>query len=162
MGDWYNRLLEVWPCPPLSLLSPRQLQQWQAGNFPIGPCISHYICFRSMYQCWLTVVCSRLNFLISRSLWQWYINAIIGVLYIIHRPVFDLKHCFGDWTPPPSSGESLLSWAHLVELVPISGHQNQHKTGYINQTQHKPLEAVKTDITNLCMHEALHLWPFIM
>jgi hypothetical protein len=32
----------------------------------------------------------------------------------------------------PSSGESQLSWTQSIELVvPISGHQHQHKIGYI-------------------------------
>jgi hypothetical protein len=32
----------------------------------------------------------------------------------------------------------LLSWAQPIELVPISGHQQQHQIGYINQAEHKP------------------------
>jgi hypothetical protein len=31
----------------------------------------------------------------------------------------------------------------------MSGHQNQHKTGYINQTQHKPSVRVMKNITKL-------------
>jgi hypothetical protein len=31
---------------------------------------------------------------------------------------------------------SLPSWAQQIRLNPISRHQNQHKAGYINQTQH--------------------------
>jgi hypothetical protein len=32
---------------------------------------------------------------------------------------------------------NLLSRAQSIELVPISGHLHQHKTGYIKQAQHK-------------------------
>jgi hypothetical protein len=28
---------------------------------------------------------------------------------------------------------NLLSWSQLIELVPISGHQHQHKIGHINE-----------------------------
>jgi hypothetical protein len=45
---------------------------------------------------------------------------IIEFLDITCRLFFYLKR-FGDWTPSPSSGNSLLSWAQLTELVPISG-----------------------------------------
>jgi hypothetical protein len=34
--------------------------------------------------------------------------------------------------------KSLLIWSQLMELVPISRSQKQHKAGYIHQTQHKP------------------------
>jgi hypothetical protein len=68
---------------------------------------------------------------------------------------FYLKR-FGDWNLSPSSGKSLLNWAHSIELVPISGHRHQYKTGYINYTQHKPSDRVKTNIKTLDKHEARH------
>jgi hypothetical protein len=36
----------------------------------------------------------------------------------------------------------LQTKTYSVELLPFSGDQNQHKTGYINQTQHKPSAGV--------------------
>jgi hypothetical protein len=44
---------------------------------------------------------------------------------------------------------NLLIWAQSIELVPIFGHQHQHKIGYINQAQPKPSERVKINITNI-------------
>jgi hypothetical protein len=38
---------------------------------------------------------------------------------------------------------NLLSWAQSIALVLISGHQHQHKIGYIIQAQHKPSARVK-------------------
>jgi hypothetical protein len=50
-------------------------------------------------------------------------STIIVFLDIIHRLVFYLKRTtFGDWIPSPSPSS--------VGLVPISGHQHQHKIGY--------------------------------
>jgi hypothetical protein len=53
-----------------------------------------------------------------------YIDIIIAFLVSIHRRVSYLKETFRDWILSPSSGKNLLSWAQLIELVPISGHQN--------------------------------------
>jgi hypothetical protein len=61
---------------------------------------------------------------------------------------FLLKQRFGDWTLSQSSCTSLLSWAQPTELISISGHQSQHQTEYINQTQHKTSAGVKTNINN--------------
>jgi hypothetical protein len=55
------------------------------------------------------------------------------------------KH-FGVWIPSPSSGKSLLNLAQSIKLVHITGHQHQHKTYYIDQTQHQPSAGVKTNI----------------
>jgi hypothetical protein len=53
----------------------------------------------------------------------------------------------------PSSCKSLLSWAQMIELDPISGHQNQHETGHVNHIQHKPLAGVKADIKKkVCLY----------
>jgi hypothetical protein len=41
---------------------------------------------------------------------------------------------------------NLLSWTQSTELVPISEHEHQYKTGYINQAQHKPSAIVQTNI----------------
>jgi hypothetical protein len=52
------------------------------------------------------------------------------------------------------------SWAQSIELVPISGHQHQHRVGYINKSQHKPSVRVKTNnkkLKKLHTHEAQHL-----
>jgi hypothetical protein len=57
-----------------------------------------------------------------------------------------LREHFGNWTTSPSSGKN-FSWAQSTELVPVSGHQNQRKTGYISQTQHKTSAGVKANIT---------------
>jgi hypothetical protein len=43
---------------------------------------------------------------------------------------------------------NLLSWTQSIQLIPISGHQHQHKIEYINQAQHKPSARVKTNIKN--------------
>jgi hypothetical protein len=40
----------------------------------------------------------------------------------------------------------MLSWTKSVELVSISGHQNKHKAGCINQTKHESSAEVKTEI----------------
>jgi hypothetical protein len=58
----------------------------------------------------------------------------------------------------PFSGKSIF----LIWLVLISGHQNEHKMGYINQTQRELSAGVKTDTTELHIHEALRLWPCIV
>jgi hypothetical protein len=61
------------------------------------------------------------------------IYTIIECLDIIHHSVFLFKkQRFGEWTLFPSSGKSLLRWAQSIELVHISGYQNQRKTEYIN------------------------------
>jgi hypothetical protein len=41
---------------------------------------------------------------------------------------------------------NLLIWAQSVELVPISGHQHQHKTRYVKEPLHTPSTIVKADI----------------
>jgi hypothetical protein len=48
-----------------------------------------------------------------------------------------------------SSGKNLLCWAQSRELVPISGHQHQHKMGYINQSHHKTSARVKKNMKNI-------------
>jgi hypothetical protein len=51
---------------------------------------------------------------------------------------------------------NLLSWTQSIELVPISGHQYEHKIGY-RIGQHKPSARVKTNIKiikQLHIHEA--------
>jgi hypothetical protein len=49
---------------------------------------------------------------------------------------------------PSSSGKKPTQLSQLLELVPISGHHNQHKAGYINQTQHKLSMGVKKEFQN--------------
>jgi hypothetical protein len=77
-------------------------------------------------------------------------ETVVVFLGIIHRPVFIYKmQRFGGRILSPSSDESLLSWAQSIELVRISGHQNPHKIGYINKSQHKLSVGVKTNIKNI-------------
>jgi hypothetical protein len=59
---------------------------------------------------------------------------------------FYLKHAFQRLDSVSDFRWNVLSWAQFVELVPISGQQQQHKMGYINQTQHKLSARVKTNI----------------
>jgi hypothetical protein len=55
-------------------------------------------------------------------------------LDIILCSVFYQKH-FWDWTRLQRQSKSLLRLAQSTKLIPISGHQNQCKAGYINHTQ---------------------------
>jgi hypothetical protein len=66
-----------------------------------------------------------------------YINTIINLLVIFHRAVFNDVSETGISLRPEIT--NLLSWVHLIELVPISGQkQNQHNAGYMKQKRHKP------------------------
>jgi hypothetical protein len=51
---------------------------------------------------------------------------------------------------------NLLSLAQSIELLPISGHQHQHKIGYINQPQHNISARVKTIMKNI--KRTAHAW----
>jgi hypothetical protein len=61
---------------------------------------------------------------------------------IIHHNVFHLKQYFGYRTLPVSSGK-----LGQTDRSSPFGHQSQHEAGYVNQTQHKPPVAVKTNIS---------------
>jgi hypothetical protein len=71
-----------------------------------------------------------------------------AALDVTHRPVFICNNVTetGLCLRPQVKKKNLLTWAQSIELVPISGHQNQHKPGYasINWTQHKPFARVKS------------------
>jgi hypothetical protein len=56
-----------------------------------------------------------------------------------------------------------LCWARVIELVPLSGQQNQYKLGYVD----KPSARVKTNIRRLYMHEIyvhalFHSWFLVI
>lgn len=63
---------------------------------------------------------------------------------------------FWDLTLSQSSCKILLSLFQSMELVPVSNHQNRHKTKYIYQTQHGQSVIVKTNISKHHIHEYLH------
>jgi hypothetical protein len=65
--------------------------------------------------------------------WQTRRNLIILAFWALSVFLF-FKQRFGDWVLSPPSGECLLSSAQSIELVPMSGHQNQQGTEYINKT----------------------------
>jgi hypothetical protein len=67
----------------------------------------------------------------SKILWLSYINKIIDYLDFISSPVYILKRRFGDWTVS-------IVMQEPSQLGPISRHRNQHKAGYVNQTERKP------------------------
>jgi hypothetical protein len=46
---------------------------------------------------------------------------------ITHHPVFYIKQRSADWVLSPSSGKNLLSWAQLIELVPISRPEDEDR-----------------------------------
>jgi hypothetical protein len=58
----------------------------------------------------------------SKSSWRWYINTVTDSLDIIHRPVFYLKQRNGDWTLPPSSGETPTQLGRTEGLALSIGH----------------------------------------
>jgi hypothetical protein len=60
-----------------------------------------------------------------------HLNKIIVFLDINHRLLF-IKKCFRGWFCLRSQVKSPLSWIQSIELVPISGHQDQRKTIYVN------------------------------
>jgi hypothetical protein len=64
----------------------------------------------------------------SKSLWQWYINRMISFLHIAHCHNFYLRWLLETGLHLFPQIKSLLCQAQLTELIPISGHQKQHKT----------------------------------
>jgi hypothetical protein len=63
----------------------------------------------------------------SLGLWEWYINATINILYIIHRLVFYLNHNVSETGFCLRLTVNILSWALSSELVPASGRQQQRQ-----------------------------------
>jgi hypothetical protein len=83
-------------------------------------------------------------------------GTLIQLLSLGHYPTscFYLKHTTFRRADSISAFRwNLLSWAQSIELIPISGHQHQHKAEYINQTQHNLSTEVKTNITELHTHD---------
>jgi hypothetical protein len=78
--------------------------------------------------------------------WRWrqylfrnvnlYSGIIIGLLDIIHHPVFSLKQRFGDWILSPSSNRNLLRWAQSLSPDTRSGIYTKHNT--IHQRELRP------------------------
>jgi hypothetical protein len=108
----------------------------------------------------VTWILECLNFAKLHSRRQ-HFDAIIDFLVIIHCPFFLKKVSESGLCLRPQV-KSLPSWAQSVELVPISGHLNPQKAAYTYQTQHKLPMGVTTNISELHIHEAFHLWPCIM
>jgi hypothetical protein len=73
-------------------------------------------------------------------------------------------HALTECEPGPPRWEPVTNhWSYSTdELVPISGHQHQQKTGYTNQTQHKPSAEVTANFTEVHIQGALHLGPCII
>jgi hypothetical protein len=78
----------------------------------------------------------------SRCWWRRYTSEIIYFLDIIHR-LFYLSKVSGTGLCLRPQVNNLLSWTQSVQLVPISGHQNEHRTVYANQTKYDPSAIIK-------------------
>jgi hypothetical protein len=70
--------------------------------------------------------------------------------------IFYLKQRFGDWLLSPVFRWNLLSLGQSIDLLPISGHQHQHKMGYMNHPQHKRSARVTTNVKNI--KRTAHTW----
>jgi hypothetical protein len=94
-----------------------------------------------LYSCWMVWIvwlCYKVT--------NWYINTMTVFLHIICCPIFIQKKNFRR-LDSSSTRWNLLTWVQSAQLVPVSGHQHQHKIEYKpTTTQYIPVEVRKLQL----------------